>query len=683
MPLLEVDRLQVEIPVAEGILHPVRGVSFALKRGETLGIVGESGCGKSLTALALMGLLPARARRSAAALRFGTDDLLDLTEVDMARKIRGNRIAMIFQEPMTCLNPVYTIGRQLTEALLLHRNATPAEARARAISLLDRVGIPAAASRLKQYPHQLSGGQRQRVMIAMALMNAPELIIADEPTTALDVTIQAQILRLLVELQRELGMAMILITHNLGIVARMADHVAVMYAGEFIETGRTAELFDARRHPYTAGLLASIPVPGKLPPGARLGSIRGMVPSLIGEIRGCAFANRCDHAADACRETVPLRTLGPDRSFRCILEGGAPQVGEAPTAGRSVAPQAVRPVPAGEALLSAEGVRCVFQVRRGFFARPKALTAVDDVRLGIARGEILGLVGESGCGKTTLAKILLGLQPVSAGGVQVNGRPLGGVDQKALARLVQPIFQDPYSSLNPRKTIGQIIRRPLDVHGLLERGTRERKVQDVMEMVGLPRRFVHSFPNQVSGGQRQRVAIARAIIMRPELVICDEPTSALDVSVQSQILNLLLDLRDEFGLTYLLITHDLAVVRHMASRIAVMYLGEIVETAASERLFDHPCHPYTRALLESVMTLSPGAGVPDNRMGASFPNPLEMPAGCRFHPRCPDAMPVCRETPPGAAQAGGTAVRCHLYPKAPAAPRAIDPPSAGGFHLRS
>ena len=668
MPLLEVDNLHIEIPAAEGTLHPVRGVSFALDRGETLGIVGESGCGKSLTALALMALLPANARRNAGALRFGKDDLLALTEVEMARRIRGNRIAMIFQEPMTCLNPVYTIGRQLMEAMLLHRKVSRAEARARAISLLERVGIPAAGSRLKQYPHQLSGGQRQRVMIAMALMNEPELIIADEPTTALDVTIQAQILRLLVELQRELKMALILITHNLGIVARMADRVAVMYAGEFVEKGQTAELFAAPHHPYTAGLLASIPVPGKLSPGARLGSIRGMVPSLIGEIRGCAFANRCDFASEACREAVPLRELGPDRAFRCVLESGAPQGREAPLVKRPVV-EATRAVHAGGTLISAEGVRCVFQVRRGLFARPTPLTAVDDVRLGIARGEILGLVGESGCGKTTLAKILLGLQPVTAGQVRVNGQPLDGVDQKALARLVQPIFQDPYSSLNPRKTIGQIIRRPLDVHGRMERGGRERKVQDVMEMVGLPRRFVHSFPNQVSGGQRQRVAIARAIIMHPELIICDEPTSALDVSVQSQILNLLLDLRDEFGLTYLLITHDLAVVRHMASRIAVMYLGEIVEASSSEKLFSNPCHPYTRALLESVMTLSPGAGVPDNRMGHSFPNPLEIPAGCRFHPRCPEVMPICRQYPPGAVQAGEAVVRCHLYSGAEAMAR--------------
>jgi peptide/nickel transport system ATP-binding protein len=661
MPLLEVNDLQVEIPVAEGTLHPVRGVSFSLEPGETLGIVGESGCGKSLTALALMGLLPGSARRSAGALRFGADDLQAFSEVEMARKIRGDRMAMIFQEPMTCLNPVYTIGRQLTEAMLLHRKVSRAEATARAVSLLERVGIPAAASRLGQYPHQFSGGQRQRVMIAMSLMNEPELIIADEPTTALDVTIQAQILRLLVELRRELKMAMILITHNLGIVARMADRVAVMYAGEFVETGRTAELFAAPKHPYTTGLLASIPVPGKLPPGARLGSIRGMVPSLVGEIRGCAFANRCDHVSEACRASdVPVRELGAGRSFRCVLDDGTPRESEARTVGVS-AGQPSKAAVVDETLVSADGVRCVFQVRRGLFARPRLLTAVDDVRLSISRGEVLGLVGESGCGKTTLAKILLGLQPVTAGRVLVKDRPLGGVDQKALARLVQPIFQDPYSSLNPRKTIGQIIRRPLDVHGIGDAGERERKVREIMELVGLPRRFVYSFPNQVSGGQRQRVAIARAIIMKPALVICDEPTSALDVSVQAQILNLLLDLRDEFGLTYLLITHDLAVVRHMASRIAVMYLGEIVETAASEEVFRAPRHPYTRALLESVMTLHPGAGLPDNKMGHSFPNPLEMPAGCRFHPRCPAVMPQCRENPPAVVQEGEAMVRCHLY----------------------
>jgi peptide/nickel transport system ATP-binding protein len=608
-----------------------------------------------------MGLLPGSARRSADAIRLGEDDLLVFSEVEMARKIRGDRMAMIFQEPMTCLNPVYTIGRQLTEAMLLHRKVSHAEATARAVSLLDRVGIPAAASRLGQYPHQLSGGQRQRVMIAMALMNGPELIIADEPTTALDVTIQAQILRLLNVLQRELKMAMILITHNLGIVARMADRVAVMYAGEFVETGRTAELFAAPKHPYTAGLLASIPVPGRLSPGARLGSIRGMVPSLIGKMRGCAFANRCDYASEACRASdVPVRHLGPERSFRCVLEDGVPGGAATPGAGEFAA-QALTGAPSNGALVSAEGVRCVFRVRRGFFTKPKPLVAVDDVRLGIARGEVLGLVGESGCGKTTLARILLGLQPITEGQVLVKQQPLGEVDQKVLARLVQPIFQDPYSSLNPRKTIGQIIRRPLDVHQDGDARSRDRKVQEIMERVGLPRRFVYSYPNQVSGGQRQRVAIARAVIMKPDVIICDEPTSALDVSVQAQILNLLLDLRDEFGLTYLLITHDLAVVRHMASRIAVMYLGEIVEAAPSEDVFRNPRHPYTRALLQSVMTLDPGAGIPDNRMGHSFPNPLEMPAGCRFHPRCPEVMPLCRETPSPLVYDGAALVRCHLY----------------------
>jgi peptide/nickel transport system ATP-binding protein len=667
---LEVRDLRVDIPTATGDLHAVRGIDFALEKGETLGIVGESGSGKSLTALSLMGLLPPAASRSAAALSLAGEDLLAFSEQDMARRIRGNRAAMIFQEPMTSLNPVYSIGRQLTEVMMLHRGVSRAVATERAMYLLERVGIPAPESRLGQYPHQLSGGQRQRVMIAMALMNEPDLLIADEPTTALDVTIQAEILRLLAELQRELGMSMILITHDLGIVSRVADDVAVMYAGEIVETGRTDALFRDPRHPYTQGLLRCIPEPGRAMPGMRLGSIPGMVPSLVGDLKGCAFAGRCDHAEPRCSAApVPDVTLGPGRAYRCIRGADA-----APMSGASLAPVAAADAHrkrGDETILAVEDIHCRFQVRRGLFGRRRQLHAVNGVSLEIARGETLGLVGESGCGKSTLARILLGIQPADSGRVLLDGQPIAGFGQKQVARRVQPIFQDPYSSLNPRRTIGEIIRRPLDIHNVGDPDGRVRAVQDMMERVGLAARMYHRYPNQISGGQRQRVAIARAIVMRPDIVICDEPTSALDVSVQSQILNLLMDLRDDLGLTYLLITHDLGVVEHMADRVAVMYLGQIVELGATERLFAAPRHPYTRALLDSVPTLAPGAGIADTGMGHNFPNLLDIPTGCAFHPRCPSVLPRCRQEASPLRPVDEGVARCHLFDLAPVTAQSV------------
>ncbi|MCC7082999.1 MAG: ABC transporter ATP-binding protein [Burkholderiales bacterium] len=661
--LLDVAGLAVDLPVHGGMLHAVRGIDITLERGETLGIVGESGCGKSLTALALMGLQPATAQRTATRMRLGDTDLLAMRPRDLAREVHGVRMAMIFQEPMTSLNPVYSIGRQLTEASVVHGRLTQAAAQRRAIELLERVGITGAERRLAQYPHQLSGGQRQRVMIAMALMNAPQLLIADEPTTALDVTIQAQILRLLAELQRELGMAMILITHHLGIVARIAERVAVMYAGEIVETGTSGAVFGDPRHPYTRGLLGAIPQPAVHRPGARLGSIRGIVPSLIGTLRGCSFAPRCGLAAEHCTASdPPVQMLGDGRIYRCIIDASGssqPQAQDAQPGATTASPRTQ--TDAHPTLLDARDLHCEFQVKRGIFAASRPLKALDGVSLDIRRGEIVALVGESGCGKTTLSRVLLGLLDPGAGTVTLDGQPLHALPRRDLARRMQPIFQDPYASLNPRHTLAQIIGRPLAVHGVGTREERREKVRELMALVGLPPRLAYSYPHQLSGGQRQRAAIARAIILEPALVICDEPTSALDVSVQSQILNLLLDLRERLGLTYLMITHDLAVVQHMATRVAVMYLGEIVEVGDAARILAAPRHPYTRALLDSALTVAPAAGIPDNRMGTSFPNPLERPSGCRFHPRCPSALPMCaREVPPEIAD-HASVVRCHLH----------------------
>jgi peptide/nickel transport system ATP-binding protein len=595
-PLLEVRNLSVVLPVGERKLHAVRDVSFTLERGEALGVVGESGSGKSMTSLALMNLLPRQASREADVLRLGEHDLLAMDKQEFSRSLAGKRMAMIFQEPMTSLNPVYTIGQQIME-MMTPDAATSAKAiRERAVYLLERIGIPDAGGRLKQYPHELSGGLRQRVMIAMMLMNKPDLLIADEPTTALDVTVQASILKLLMELRKELGMALILVSHDLGVVSQSMDKIAVMYAGELVETGPVAEVLGAPQHPYTQGLLASIPAVRH--GGDRLPSIPGTVPALFAQPVGCVFASRCSHVQAECRAACPpMQSTDQDHLYRCVMTPDSHRLSLA----SSPAVHAIVSRPRSDALLSARNVGCTFTIRSGLFAKGRPLTAVDDVSLDIAEGEIVALVGESGSGKSTLARILLGLQAPDKGDVLIAGTPVQSVPPFERAKLVQPVFQDPYSSLNPRKTIGQSIGRPLELHGQDSPAERRKIIEQTMELVGLPRRLVNNYPAQLSGGQRQRVAIARAIILKPKLLICDEPTSALDVSVQAQILNLLLDLRDELGLSYLLITHDLAVVDCVATRVAVMHRGRIVELGNKDDVLAAPGHPYTRTLLGSVL----------------------------------------------------------------------------------
>ena len=565
---------------------------------------------------------------------------------------------MIFQEPMTSLNPAFTIGNQLEETYRRHRRTTAHAARDRALEMLEAVGITAAPTRLRQYPHQLSGGLRQRVMIAMALIAEPELLIADEPTTALDVTIQAQILHLLMRLQHRFQMALILITHDLGIVARIARRVLVMYAGQVVEMAPATALFSRPLHPYTQALLAAIPVPGRTPPGAMLQSIPGAVPGLFGDLGGCHFRNRCRFARAACApQAVPLRALDDVRAFRCILPDGAPVI-EPQTPDVAM----LRAVQSTPALLETCEIARSYRVSTGFFKPKRLLGAVNGVSLALGRGEVVALVGKSGCGKTTLAHMLLGLEPPTGGRVLLDGKDVATLPRRAIAQRLQPVFQDPYSSLNAHKTIGATIGLPLRVHGVGNLASRRQRVVEMMRRVGLNDDYVDRYPAQLSGGQRQRVAIARALVMRPDIVICDEPTSALDVSVQAQILNLLLELGREFDLAYLLISHNLAVVQHMATRVAVMYLGRIVETGPTETIFRSPRHPYTRALLASVLTPEPGVPVPDPRLGGSMPNPLNPPTGCCFHPRCPEAMDVCRRLAPRPhAVAETPLVECHLY----------------------
>jgi peptide/nickel transport system ATP-binding protein len=602
-PELRIEDLSVAITTPAGRLQAVSGVSFGVDPGETLCLVGESGCGKTLTALSILGLLPANATVSARAITFRGRDLRTLDPRALA-DLRGDRIAMIFQDPMTALNPVYTIGNQLIETHQRHRGGSARAASARAEYLLERCGVSQPSVRLRQYPHELSGGLRQRMMIAMALMCEPTLIIADEPTTALDVTIQAQIMALLKDLQREFGMALVLITHDLGVVAQVADQVAVMYAGEIVETGTAFDVFADPLHPYTRGLLACVPS-GYRTETRRLGTIPGLVPTMIGSRRGCSFRNRCELAIAACAQGdgVALEKRAPGRDVRCI-RSAEPTATVHVTAAHDETPTPETANGKGHALLVCRGVEKTFEVG-GLMRKPQPIRAVDGVELDVRRGEVLAIVGESGSGKTTLGRMLLGLMQPSGGSILLNNKSLAELAPRDVARKVQPVFQDPFASLNPRKTIAQIIEFPLSVQGIGSRAERRDRVTEISQRVGLARRLLDSYPIQMSGGQRQRVAIARALVVQPDLVILDEPTSALDVSIQAQILNLLQDLQERLSLTYVFISHDMGVVRYLADRVAVMYGGRIVETGPVERIFEAPQHEYTKSLLGAVLRPDP------------------------------------------------------------------------------
>jgi peptide/nickel transport system ATP-binding protein len=663
-PTLEVKNLHVGIAVAGGTLQAVRGVDLRVDRGETLCIVGESGCGKSMTSLALMGLLPPHATRTATSIRLLGEELVHAGEPRM-RALRGNRIAMIFQEPMTALNPAYTIGNQLVEGILRHRRDIDRDsATARAVELLETCGIGQAARRMRQYPHQLSGGLRQRVMIAMALMTEPDVLIADEPTTALDATIQAQILDLLVRLQAKFSLAIILISHNLEVVRRIADRVAVMYAGKVVEEGDAAKVLAHPAHPYTRALLSCVPADAHRRPGARLGYLPGTVPSLLGEPRGCQFFSRCAQAAPACGGTVPMQRAGEGHVYQCVVPIDAmrartlPQ--EPPAASCACdAPVAPR---ATEAAIDIRGLEVSYAMRNGWFAPRSHLRALRGVNLSLMAGEALGVVGESGSGKSTLARIMLGLEAPTAGRVLLKGRPIGAYGRAERARLLQPVFQDPYASLNPRRSVAATIRLPLDIHGIGTGAARDQAVKHMMDLCGLPERVAQSLPSQLSGGQRQRVAIASALVMKPRIVVCDEPTSALDVSVQAQILNLLQDLRRELKLSYVVISHDLNVIRYLCDRVAVMYLGAVVEERPAQALFASPAHPYSQMLLAAE--LQSGSGTP---VVGEFPNPAMPPPGCAFHPRCSRAEALCSQRAPAPVDGIASGAACH-FPLAPTVP---------------
>ncbi|MGE4130313.1 MAG: ABC transporter ATP-binding protein [Bdellovibrionales bacterium] len=558
--LIQVKNLSVEFGTDEGIVKAVKNISFDIPRGKTVGLVGESGSGKSVSSLAIMRLIPnPPGKVTSGEILFEGKDLLKLSEPEM-RKVRGNKISMIFQEPMTSLNPVFTVGDQISETLILHQKLSKKDAMAKALDLLSQVGIPNPKERINSYPHEMSGGQRQRVMIAMAIACEPDLLIADEPTTALDVTIQKQILELLAKLQKQYNMSVLFITHDLGVIADIADDVVVMYRGDIVEKGTTQQLFHQPKHPYTKGLLACRPSLDKNPR----------------------------------RLPVVSDFMNPDGSERSVSTEGAKHHKQT----REVASN--QPV-----LLRIKGVKKHFPLKKGFFGGVKEwVKAVDDVTLEVRKGRTLGLVGESGCGKTTLGRTILRLIEPTEGQILYGDTDITGLDReamRAMRRKMQIIFQDPYASLNPRMTVGAALMEPMIIHGL--GSTREERLEmagDLMKRVGLDRAMLNRYPHEFSGGQRQRICIARALAVKPEFIICDESVSALDVSIQAQILNLLLDLQEEMNLTYVFISHDLAVVKFISDEVAVMYNGRVVEMNDAIGIYENPQHDYTKKLLSAI-----------------------------------------------------------------------------------
>ncbi|ROQ27093.1 peptide/nickel transport system ATP-binding protein [Streptomyces sp. PanSC19] len=642
VPALSVRDLRISFPSEAGPVEAVRGVGFDLLPGRTLGIVGESGSGKSATAMGIMGLLPPTARVSGEVL-LGGRDLVGLNDGQLSR-IRGKDIGMVFQDPLSALPPIHSVGRLLSDALRVHQDLTKQAAWNRAVELLDLVGIPEPRRRARSFPHEFSGGMRQRVVIALAMANAPSVIVADEPTTALDVTVQAQILDVLRTAQTETGAAVVLITHDLGVVAGYADDVAVMYAGRIVERAGAEELFRRPAMPYTIGLLGAVPRPDG-PKGRPLAPIGGEPPSLVALPPGCPFADRCPAVLDACRTREPAVTpVAGHGDVACLR---ADEIADGRLAADALFPAPDGPeVPEdtapGEVVLRVSGLSKTFPVTKGAFLRRRVgtLHAVSDVGFDLRAGETLGLVGESGSGKTTTLLEILRLRPPESGRIEVTGTDVADLGSarrlRELRGAVQIVMQDPTGSLDPRLPVFRLLAEPLQAVGA-DRSAIRGRVAELLGMVGLDASVADRFPQALSGGQRQRVGIARALATRPRILVLDEPVSALDVSVQAGVVNLLARLQRELGLAYLVVAHDLAVMRHFTDRVAVMYLGHIVETGDTEAIFENPRHPYTEALLSAIPVPDPRHERSRERivLEGELPSPTNLPQGCVFVDRCP------------------------------------------------
>jgi peptide/nickel transport system ATP-binding protein len=673
MALLEVQDLSTDIGLSRSVVHPVGNISFSIEAGETLGLVGESGCGKSMTGLTIMRLLPAGGRVVSGSIRLDGQDLVSMSEAEI-RSVRGNDVAMIFQDSLTSLNPTMTIGQQIAEPVRQHRGWKEARALERATEMLGLVGFPRPESQLGTYPHQLSGGQRQRVMIAIALVCEPKLLIADEPTTALDVTIQAQILALLDDLRERLGMAVLLITHDMGVVAGRADRVNVMYAGRIVESAATSPLFSHMRHPYTQALLGSIP---KLTqdPDIPLFSIPGLPPDLTDPPPGCRFAARCSHATDHCRTNEPpLDGTSPDHIFACWhpVDGAVEvvHVASVPRSTPAAVPAAVPDAtPADNSpLLVLDDLVREYPITAGVVLQREvgSVKAVSGVSLTVEAGETFGLVGESGCGKTTLGKIIVGLETPDRGRALFEGTDIGTLSQRGFRRFrrdLQMMFQDPIGSLDPRMRVGAILREPMEIQSIGNRRSRDAVVEDLLGEVGLPAAAVERFPHEFSGGQRQRIGLARVLTLNPKLIVADEPVSALDVSIRSQVLNLMKRLQDIHGMTYVVISHDLAVVKYLADRIGVMYLGKLVETGSADDIYQRPVHHYTAGLLATIPEPDPDRERSKKTIAIAgeLPSAVDPPSGCRFRTRCPAAAERCATEEPALRSFGpGHRAACHF-----------------------
>ena len=675
-PLLQINDLKTYFYTEDGIVKAVDGVNLHVNKGEVLGLVGESGSGKSVTSLSIMRLVGPPGKIVSGEVLFDGKPIHTLPENQMV-KIRGDAISMIFQQPQSSLNPVHTTGAQVAEVFKLHSQLDESKIEGRTTEMFRLVGIPDPEEKVKAYPHEMSGGQAQRVMIAMGLARSPQLLIADEPTTALDVTIQAQILDLMQNLKDKLDTAVILITHDLGVIAEMADRVAVMYAGQIVEQAPVKTLFTQPKHPYTQGLLDSIPIMGSVKD--RLEAIPGTVPNLVDLPPGCHFAPRCkartEFGLEICWHKQPaLLPIGPQQEAQCWLyQSDGDHV--APLSGiemRETAVSETKPaishkasLAAAKELINVQNVVKYYPVHGGVLKRVVGhVKAVDDVSFAIKAGETLGLVGESGCGKSTLGRTILRLHQPTSGSVIFDGKDVFSMNRHeliALRRDMQIVLQDPYASLNPRKQIGQSVADGLNIHNIGEPRDRKDIVIEMLRKVGLEDYHAMRYPHEFSGGQRQRIGIARALALQPKFIVCDEPVSALDVSIQSQVLNLLNDLQDEFDLTYLFVAHDLSVVEHVSDRVAIMYLGKMVELADRDELYRNPLHPYTQSLLSAVPVPNPEVKKERIILKGDVPSPLNPPSGCRFHTRCPIAVDQCKvEEPPFVAKKDDHFAACWL-----------------------
>ncbi len=673
-PVVRADGLAIAYSTRQGDVNAVRDVSFAIHRGETLGLVGESGCGKSTVAYALVNYLGRNGKIVRGDIVFQGQSLVGRSPEEL-RRLRGDQIAMVYQDPMTSLNPVLKIGAQMTEVLTVHRGISEEEARVRCVEMLRRVYMPDPERVLERYPHQISGGQQQRVVIAMALLNNPALLIMDEPTTALDVTVEAAVLDLVADLRRDFDTAILFISHNLGVVARVSSRVGVMYAGELVELASVSELFANPRHPYTQGLLRCVPRLGIDKAGSVLYPIRGRVPAPSRLPPGCVFEPRCDYATDACRsERPPLRSFIDEHVVRCIyaeqIEAGAwtPPADSIPLTPAAVSAHDGPILSVTDMQTHYRQGGSLLDALRG---KPRpTVKAVDGVSFTVPAGKTLGVVGESGCGKSTLIKTLIGLEPMSGGEAEFIGFDLErrtGQRDLGLIRELQMVFQNPDATMNPSYSVGKQIERPLRRFKVVPPAQVRDEVVRLLRAVKLDEHYYERRPRQLSGGEKQRVGIARAFAGRPDLVLCDEPVSALDVSVQAAVLNLLLEIQHEQGTTMIFIAHDLSVVRFFSDYVAVMYLGKIVEFGPAEAIYAPPYHPYTESLLAAVPIPDPAVAQKHIRLEGSVPSPINPPAGCRFHTRCPrrallpDGGAICtRETPPIQDAGGGHLIHCHI-----------------------